>query len=592
MRVLAVCAALAVMTAVTFGRAVTFGFVTYDDDAYVYENPHIRHGLTAKAVSAAFTHSHVSSWFPLAILSHAVDVEVFGIDKPNGHHFTSILIHGLNVILLFLVMKRMTSEFWLSAITAALFAVHPLHVEPVVWISSRKDVLSAFFWMLMLWAYADYTQRPTPGRYMVVMSWFTLGMLAKPVLVTAPLVLIFLDFWPLGRLNRNTGRRRLVRLCAEKVPLLAIGSLLAVVQVLVQRSGGATPGLTDYPLLTRLSNALVSYLAYAAKTIVPCGLAPYYPHLGKAIPAWQIAIALVVILSVSAGVFAMRRYRFLVVGWLWYLGTLVPTIGIVQVGSHAMADRYTYVPLIGLFIMVVWAGAEAVRTRPHAARRLASAVAVVWLVALTVMAWRQVGVWRNNETLYRHALHVEPNAGIMHNNLGAWLRQQGRLDEAYTHCVAATQFSPTYAAAFNNLGNVLFSMKRYDEATEAYNRAIELDSQYPEAYGNKGNALLSQGRYEAAIDAYRTSLRLNPDYADAHSNLGSALYSTGDVDLARQQYLETIRLRPNHADAHFNLGVVHLQQGHVEDAKAEWRTVLEIQPQHPRAREALVQVTP
>ena len=429
---------LIAVTLAAFWQVRDHEFVHYDDDKYVMENPHVPTGLTRESIKWAFTATHASNWHPLTWLSHMLDCQLYGLN-PRGHHVSSLLFHAANTVLLFLVLRRMTGALWKSAFVAALFAIHPLHVESVAWVAERKDVLSTLFWMLTMLAYLRYVEKPTIQRYLPVLMLFALGLMAKPMLVTLPFVLLLMDYWPLGRLDNGLSvtRDRLKRywgLVREKLPLFALTAISCVVTFLVQRHGGAMPDLEWLPLDVRIANALVSYAKYIGKMLLPRHLAVLYPYPSGTLPLWQLAGAVFLLMYVSVMVFRSRqRYPYLAVGWAWYVGTLVPTIGIVQVGKQALADRYTYVPLIGLFIIIAWGVPDLVArwcvVSSWRRRRILLAVsATASILALMTCTWFQVGRWRDRISLYTHALRVTSNNATIHNNLGNALLAEGKID--------------------------------------------------------------------------------------------------------------------------------------------------------------------
>lgn len=507
--------ALAAATLITYAPVEGNGFVAYDDiDIYVGD-PHVHEGLTRGALAWAFSTGH-SYWHPLTWISHMIDCELFGME-PAGHHRTSLLIHTASAVLLFLTLRFLTGSPWPSALVAALFALHPLNVESVAWVSERKNVLSGFFSILALAAHGVYARRPGPLRYLAVAIAVLAALLAKPMAVTLPLVLLLLDFWPLGRL----GRVSLGRLMLEKLPLLALSALASVLTIESQREMGALIPIETIPLPARLANALVSYVAYGFKMLWPARLAAFYPHRELA-PA-VVAGAALLLLGVSAVVaWRVRREPYLAVGWLWYLGTLVPVIGIVQVGSQAMADRYAYVPLIGLFVAIAWGGASLLSRYP-AARPATGVVVLAILLALAVRTRQQAGVWHDSLSLFSSSVRSMPDSWVAHYNLGEALVASGRFAEAETEYRETIRVEPRFARAHNNLGMALDSQGRIEAAIAAYAQAIRLKPDLAEAYNNLGVDYASLGRYAEGVAALREALRLRPDFAEARHNLDVAL---------------------------------------------------------------------
>jgi protein O-mannosyl-transferase len=596
---LAVCVLLLLAIALVFGQTVHHDFVNYDDDVYVTDNPHLSHGVTARGVAWAFTDSHASNWHPLTWLSHMMDVQLYGVAHPAGHHLTSVLLHGATAILLFLVLLRMTSDLWPSAFVASLFAVHPLHVESVAWIAERKDVLSGLFFVLTLAAYVWYARTPfSYRRYVLVLASFALGLLSKPMLVTLPFVLLLLDYWPLGRLPQWTAfgspdRRQerpaaAWRLVLEKMPMLALAAACSVVTYAVQET--ARGSLANVPLPSRVANALVSYVVYLEKFVYPVGLAVFYPHPEQALPAWKIAGACLLLAGISTGVLAWRRrHPYLLVGWFWYLGMLVPVIGLVQVGSQAMADRYTYLTQIGLYVAVAWGGLHVART--SAGRRRACAVAAgLALVVMAGSAWRQVSFWRDSETLWSHALSVTSRNHEAHNGLARALARRGQTDAAIAQYAEALAIKPDHVDAHNNLGTVLAGRGEHDAAITQYRIALRIKPDHAEAHNNLALALADRGQVDAAIAHYEKALALEPRFAEAHYNLGNALAGRGQADQAAAEYEQALAARPDFAEAHNNLGTVLAGRGDIDSAIAHYRKALAINPDFISARENLALV--
>ena len=522
-RTSSVAAALAALVVAAYSRVGGNGFVDFDDGAYVYDNPVVREGLSADGVAWAFTAAHSANWHPLTWLSHMLDVSVFGLD-PGAHHWVSVLLHALNTVLLFLVLRGLTGALWRAAFAAALFGLHPLHVESVAWIAERKDVLSALFWLLAIGAYARYARQPSRERYLVVAAAFALGLLSKPMVVTLPAVLLLLDAWPLGRWSPTEPRpwTRLRPLLVEKLPLFALSLVSSVVTWYAQSASAATGTLSSYPLVERLSNAVVSYGTYLAKTVWPASLGVFYPHpstLGEGVqvgPLVASAAALVTISVVAARQAARRPY--LAFGWLWYLGTLVPVIGIVQVGSQACADRCTYLPLIGVFVVVAWGLGELVERRPELRAGLAAATGAV-LLALGAAIWVQTGYWSDSVTLYRRTIAVEGRSWLAWNNLGNQHLGRGELDRAMECFQEALRIFPGYGEAWYNAGNVHMQRMDREPAVAAYQRALELDGGNLDAWNNLGVAFLNLGRYPEAIANFESALRIEPRHGASLENL-------------------------------------------------------------------------
>ena len=585
-----VCAVLAILTFAALQGVLRNSFVNYDDAAYVAANAHVLKGLSAESIGWAFTATECSNWHPVTWLSHMLDVSLFGLD-PRMHHLTSLLFHALNAVLLFLLLVRMTGARWRCAFVAALFGLHPLHVESVAWIAERKDVLSTFFWLLTLAAWLGYLEgkegRTRTGqgqrggwRYALVLVLFALGLMAKPMLVTVPFTLLLLDFWPLRRWpaagSAGPGCRRAIPLrglLLEKIPLFAMSAVSCVVTYIAQRRGGALQTLQTIPFAERLANAVVAYAAYLEKTVWPTALAVFYPHEHPGLVTWQVAASALFLVAVTTlALWLARKAPFIAFGWLWYLGTLVPVIGLVQVGEQAMADRYTYVPLIGIFIAVVWGVVRVVEravepavggsvARGPAARVKASGpigyalgvVGALALVPLFVLTRVQTGYWANDLTLFQHALSVTTDNWMAHNNLGGVFSESGRTEEAISQFEEVLRIRPDHAEANYNLGLVMERAGRHAEAIEQYHRALKLRPDYAEAYYNLGNSLLHAGRPAEAIEPYERSLRLKPDDAQAQNNLGIALGRLGRTAEAIEHYNQALRINPNFEPARANL---------------------------------------
>jgi hypothetical protein len=478
---------LSVATLAVFAQVVGFDFVDYDDNLYVTANPHVQEGLTPAGVRWAFTTFAAANWHPLTWISLMLDWSIGG-PGPRVFHLTNLILHLANTLLLFLVLDRMTGRRWPSAVTAALFAIHPLHVESVAWIAERKDVLSTLFMLLTLLAYAGFVERPGLVRRLAVVFLFALGLLAKPMLVTLPVLLLMLDAWPL---RRQEPWRRLV---LEKAPLLALSIATGVVTFVAQRQGGTVGSMTLYPLGVRVANAVVATATYLGKTIWPTRLAAFYPHPGASLAAWEVAGSALVLAGLTLWTIRVRRSRpYLLFGWAWYLVTLAPVAGIVQVGWQARADRYTYIPLIGIFLGVVWFVSDRFADRPA----LLSSAASAALVMLGIGAFVQAGYWRDSETLFTHALAVTDNNAVAHNNLGTALLRRGLPSQAEEHFAEAVRIDPSFADAHSNLGVALGRQGGIDEAILEFRRALDLDPDQPDARRNLERAEAIQRRMRA-----------------------------------------------------------------------------------------------
>lgn len=542
MRTLACVVLLVLMAVVVYLPAVRNGFVNYDDQLYVTDNGFTQMGLTWAGTVWAFRTMHGSNWMPLTWLSHSLDVQLFGLD-PAGHHAMSLVLHVASTLILFSALRRMTGATARALVVAALFAVHPLHVESVAWVAERKDVLSGFFWMAALWMYAAYTRRPGVVRYLGVTVLFVLGLMAKPMVVTLPCALLLLDGWPLGRL-----RGQVAGCVLEKVPwfVLSLGS--AGMAVFSQHHGGAIGDFADYPVWVRFANAIVSYVAYLCKMVWPFGLAAFYPHPGTAISlahvAWCAAFLGAITLVCWLG---RRRFPYAAMGWCWYLGTLVPVIGIVQIGRQAMADRYTYLPLIGVFAAVAWGVGDAwqkYRLPQKALWVLAGSI----VAALGVRTLDQVPVWRDGETLFKHALRVTQDNEVMRYSLGSAYLEQGRYDEAETELKAALRIEPQHLECITNLGIVLLKTNRSDEADMLFKRALQIEPHHANTLMNRGVLLTAKGEKEQALACFQQAVEYAPEDVNAHYGLGLALLQTGRVVEAGSHLRSFLRVHPERMD--------------------------------------------
>jgi protein O-mannosyl-transferase len=584
-----VCLFLVMATLAVYWQVQNFHFVNFDDGKYIYENHHVQEGLTLKSITWAFTTFHASNWHPLTWLSHMLDYQFYGMN-PGWHHLTNLFFHIANTLLLFFVFRKMTGSLWQSAFIAALFALHPLHVESVVWVSERKDVLSTFFWMLTMWSYIWYVENPVAYRYVLVFLFFAIGLMSKPMLVTLPFVLLLLDYYPLNRFKfqpsdgsaNSQQRSNTLRLTLEKTPLFALAAMSSAITFYAQKKGGAVTSLEMYPFKVRIANALVSYVTYIGKMIYPSKLAVLYPHPGM-LPWWEIAGACFLLVSISLlAIRVVKQSPYFAVGWLWYLGTLVPVIGLVQVGSQSMADRYTYVPLIGLFIIVACGVPELVKQWRYRKIGLTT-LATVFLTILMAMTWKQVGYWENGITLFEHALKVTSNNHVAHNNLGLALDKQGHTAEAIEHYLQALRIKPDLEEAHNNLGLALDKQGHTAEAIEHYLQALRIKPDYAKAHNNLGLALDKQGHTAEAIEHYSQALRIKPDFAEAHYNLGLALDKQGHTAEAIEHYLQALRIKPDFAEAHYNLGLALKDEGRTDEAIDHYLQALRIKPDYAEA---------
>jgi len=568
-----ICAALIVLVFTVFGQTIGHDFVNFDDGLYVYDNPVVSRGLTLAGIGWAFTHVVSANWHPLTVIIHMLDCQLYGL-WAGGHHLTNVILHAACVVLLFLLLLEMTGVLWRSGFVAAIFAIHPLRVESVAWVSELKDVLSGVFFMLTLWAYVRYVRSPqTRGRYIMVMVWLALGLMSKPMLVTVPFVLVLLDYWPLRRLQHAS---QLPTSLWEKIPLFALSTLSCVSTVLAQTEAIALNA--HLSLSARFCDALIAYAAYLKKLIYPSQLAVLYPVLKQGWPAWQVIGALALLLALTVGAYKLRqRQPFLLVGWLWYLGMLVPVIGLLQVGSQAYADRYTYLPQIGLCIAATWAAGDWAGELPQ--RRWAlGGIACAILCGLTAAAYHQTTWWRDSTTLWTHTLECTQDNSIAHNDLGDVLLQQGQTQDAIGHFNEALRINPAYAEAHVNLGNALFQQGHTQDAIAQYRTALQINPAAAEAHNNLGLALLQQGRPDEALDEFRAALQINPASAEIHANLGIALFQLGRADEAINEFRAAVQINPAYAEAHRNLAVALFQLGKADEAIPHSEKALALQP--------------
>jgi len=587
-----VCIFLAAITFAVFGQTFHYGFVNIDDDIYVYENAGVRGGLTLNGIAAMFMHVECNFYHPFTMISLMVDYQLHGL-QPGGYHVTNVLLHTLSVILLFLILREMTSFLWRSAFVAVLFAIHPLRVESVAWVAERKDVLGGVGFMLTLWAYIRYVRAARSTiRYLVVVVFFALGLMCKPSFVTLPFVLLLLDYWPLHRFGGGTvagGKlagqesRLLVfaHLIMEKVPLFMLSAAASMMAVIAE--GEAINPLPGMSFLVRMGNSIISYATYLRQMVYPADLAPFYPFSVKDLLGWKIILALTLLVVISAVAVATRRKRpYLLVGWLWYLGMLVPMIGIIQVGSFAHADRFTYLPMIGLFVALTWAAVDLCAGFRHR-RLILGGFSAFILVVLIFCARTQTAYWRNNESLWTHTLACTSDNYFAHNNLGYALLQNGDVDEAVIQCQEAVQINPNDAMAQINLGDGLVQMGKVDEAILHYQKALEISPTLAKACYDLGIALFQKGNVDNAIVYYQKALAIRPDYTEARNNLGVALLRNGKVDEAIAQYQKAIQINPDYAEAHINFGIALLQKGNVDEAITQYQKALQINPDYAEA---------
>jgi Flp pilus assembly protein TadD len=604
---------LFLVTLALYWPAMRCDFVNLDDNLYVTDNPHVQGGLSWTAVKWAFSNTEQAAhWAPVLWLSHELACQLFGLN-PGGHHLINVLLHALNTVLVFALLRNLTGATWRSLLVAALFGWHPLRVESVAWVTERKDVLSTCFGLLSLIFYACYAQQQQGTRskeqgtsnsliltpYFLSLFFFALGLMSKAMLVTWPFVMLLLDWWPLKRFpisDTDSGhvlaihrsfRLPIFRLVVEKLPFFGLAAVMSIVTFVAQKRGDDVVQFDNLSLTARIANALISYCRYLGKLFWPVDLAVVYPHPGY----WPAELVLpagsVLLIITMLCIMARRRWPFLLVGWLWFAGTLVPVIGLVQVGGQAMADRYTYIPSIGVLVMVIWGMNELTCSWRQETK-------VLWgagVLAMALCVWstrEQLGYWRDSETLFRHALAVTENNYLIHNDLGHTFLKQNRLDEAIDQFQQALRLKPEYADAQNNLGAALYRKGQTAGAIHQFQETIRLNPDYAEAYNNLGVVFAEKGQIDEAIRCYREAIRLVPDNAVTHHSLGVALGQKGQIDEAISQFQEAIRLKPDYAEAHYNLGTALGIKGRIDEAIRQFQEAIRLQPNFAEARSNLV----
>jgi tetratricopeptide (TPR) repeat protein len=617
---LGICLVLVATTAALYGQVCTFEFINHDDPEYVSENPVVQRGFTWKGLQWAFTTIEMANWHPLTWMSHMLDTQLFGMNA-GAHHLINVFFHLLNSALLFMILHRMTGALWRSAFVAALFALHPLHVESVAWISERKDVLSTFFGFMTIWAYARYADHPGWASYLCVFLFFALGLLAKPMLVTLPIILLLLDFWPLRRATlRQTNpstppagagpdhpkkkqRKRkpsdtkppdaapgirwntVLPLLTEKIPLLMLSAASGMITFYAQQKGGAIKSALEISVSDRVSNALVSYLLYLWKMLWPAGLSVFYPFQAWS-PVLVWASAFIIVVSTIVAVKWADKRPYVVVGWLWYLVMLLPVIGLIKIGDSAMSDRYTYVSLIGPFVALTWGAVDISAAIPYR-KGVLLALAGLILVACVALTAIQVSHWRNSVTLYSHALGVTERNYMAHNNLASAYIQENKLKEAMDHLDRAIEIKPTYAFAHHNIGAVLARMGRDDEAMEELETAVRLDPGLSRSYINMGNIHLSRGRADEAIASFEKSMRVASLQPQANAGIADALLLKRRDDEALIYYFRALEQQPDNAKLHYNAGILLAHKGRVDDAIDRFREAVRIAPGYAKAHNNL-----
>lgn len=621
---LIICLVLALATVAVYWQVKDHEFVNYDDGKYVTENYRVQAGLTLAGFKWAFTTSHGGYWHPVTWLSHMLDCQLFGL-RPAGHHLVSLFFHVANTLLLFFVLHRMTQALWRCAFVAALFALHPLHVESVAWAAERKDVMSAFFWMLAMWAYVRYVERPDIRRYIMVLAFFVLGLMSKPMVVTLPFVLLLMDYWPLGRLqpaspaanaapkssqeNYERKKRRTAKsstqdvmlykhtemrkqqetirsLLIEKIPLIAFSAMSSVITFYNQQQEGAMSPLDALPAGVRVNNVLISYVTYLGKMFWPQNLGVIYPrvdvHAGLHILGAFLILASITVLAIRGA----KRFPWFAVGWFWFLGTLVPVIGLVQVGSQAMADRYTYIPFVGPFIAIAWGVPELLRKRLFT-QKVIAALAGAILIIFSAVTYLQVQYWQNSITLFTHTVNVTTDNSIARVNLGNALADKARFEEAIGHFQEAIRIDPMYSPGYMGMGVSLFRKGRTDEAVALFQDALRIKPNNSAVYAALGDVSLFRGELKDAVAQYQEAIMLGADDAWTHFNLGVALYQMGRTGDAINHFRRAILVKPDYAKAYNSLGSILAGEGKMEEAVGCFREAVRINPNDKDAQDNL-----
>jgi len=574
-RRIAICLVIMLLIIAVYGQVANHKFVSYDDPDYITENSHVKAGLTRGSIVWAFTATLHKHWHPLTWLSHMADCQLYDLN-PRGHHLTGLLLHIANSLLLFIILERMTGAAWKSAAVAALFALHPLHVESVAWVTGRKDLLSTLFMMLTIWTYTLYVEKPGAGRYVLSVALFGLGLLSKSMLVTLPFALLLLDYWPLCRLRACTGRvgSTIRRLVWEKVPYFLLSASVGVTMLVIHQGRVTDTVSVVSPLTVRMAYAVVSYVKYIIKTLWPTDLIIYsYP---KIISAWQVVGGMLFLISITALVLLQARRRpFLPVGWFWFLGTLIPVIGLIQTGPYLMADRYTYVSLIGLFVMIVWGVGGLLEKR---GRGMLFALTAAVLMALIGCSWVQVGYWRDTEALFSHCVAVDRDNKVAHLNLANELEKQGRYDEAISHYTEAIRIAPDAQKARYGLGALLSELGDLEKAIEYLSEVMRADPGFAEGHVNFGITLAKHGDLEDARLHFVKALEIKPRYARACYNLGLVLQMQGKTDNAADRFREALDIDPGYARAHSSLALVLHRRGDFQGAINHFKEAMLLNP--------------
>ena len=574
---------LALSTILIYFQVVNFDFILYDDPAYVYENQHVKDGFNVESFAWAFTAGIQSNWHPLTWLSHMFDCELFGLN-PGWHHLTNLILHIANTLLLFAVLKRMTNSLWQSAFVAAAFALHPMHVESVAWISERKDVLSTLFWMLTMHAYLRYVKTPGKTNYSLVMLVFVLGLMAKPMLVTLPLVLLLLDYWPLKRFELvKADRPKFFSLVLEKIPLISLAAVSSVITFLVQKAGGAVSDMNNISLYMRISNAIVSYGTYIWKMFFPARLALFYPHQGPGLGFWRVIIMAILLITITVWAVRIAKTKaYVIIGWLWYLGTLVPVIGIVQVGGQSMADRYTYIPYIGLFIVIGWALSD-ITAKWKQQKIILAFLAITVFISMSICSLLQIRYWKNSTALFSHSIDVTDDNYVAYCCLADVPRQAGKFDESIALNLKALEIRPGYGYAHIGLGRAYNELGRLDKAIEHFNEALKSFPDHPNIHADIGVAYGKQDQLEKAVKHLTRAVEIDPDSAGPHQGLGYALMRQRKFNRAIPHFQKATEIKPDSTLAYLRLAEIFSERGEPVEALKHLRIIISIDPDSAKA---------
>jgi len=590
-RFLLICIFLAVSVFALYWPVHNHDFIRYDDDTYITLNRNVHSGINCKNICWAFTKYHSNNWHPVTWISHMLDCKIFGLNA-GAHHLVNVFFHIINTLLLFIVFKRMTKALWISAFIAAVFGLHPLHTESVAWIAERKDVLSTFFWLLTMLAYFYYTKKRNVQRYLLTLVLFVLGLMAKPMLVTLPFVLLLLDYWPLERMrfskskqipintkvNNVIEQKPISYLFLEKIPFFIFAFLSSIVTFIVQRNSGAVKTIDSIDITSRIGNAFVSYIGYISKVFWPSKLAILYPYPLNGLPVIKVIICALALVGITAFVILLsRRRKYFVTGWFWYIVTLIPVIGLVQVGMQSMADRYTYIPMTGLLIIIAYGISELIKNRKYR-NTVLSVLSIAILFSMFVKTSMQLKYWQNSQTLFERTLEVTQNNYIIENNYANYLCANGQIEQAIAHLNKSLAIKPDSGEAHNNLANIFNSQGNIDKAIEHYKISIKFEPDSPQAHHNFAIALTKKNMIDQAINEYNIALHLDPSNVESLSNLGFLMAQKGNYKEAFDYYRKVFTIDPCHILTHCRYGYDLAQQGHIDEAIAEYCLVLKAQP--------------